>query len=84
MRILISTPLYPPETAYPAVFSRKLASYLRLSKTEKYLVTVLAFSDFPEKVENVKIIYVSKRQNLILRLIKYFIKLIRNTSLYDY
>ena len=69
MKILISTPLFPPEIAYPAKFSKKFARHL---VSCGYDVVVATFSDFPEKIENVEIIHVKKSNHLILRLLKFY------------
>lgn len=68
-KILISTPLFPPEIAYPASFSKKLGSHL--SKYGHDIV-IATFSDSPEKIENVKVLHVRKSLNLIYRMIKFY------------
>lgn len=83
MKILISTPLFPPETHYPAFFSKELAN--QLSRTHD--VIVLAFVDYPEKIleagKEIPVLNVSKNQNLFLRLFKFFILLLRNVKNHD-
>ncbi len=79
MRILISTPLFPPETAYPAAFAKNLSLLL----SEKNIVTVLAFVEAPEKVDNVNIISVSKKQNLAKRLTIFTYRLFQEVKNHD-
>ena len=64
MRILIATPLYPPDTAPAAQYVKELA--LRLSHT--HTITVLAYGELPEKVAGARIISVSKKRPLAVRL----------------
>ena len=64
MRILIASPLYPPDIAEPAPYIKELAR--RLSDTHS--VTIATYAKFPERVDGVKIIYTSKGRPLPLRL----------------
>ncbi len=65
MRLLIATPLYPPDIAPLAVYVKELARRLSAESTE---VTVLAYGHIPEKIDNVQIIPVRKDRPLLLRL----------------
>jgi len=67
MRIAIATPLYPPDTAPAAHYAKELAE--RLSHTHS--VCVVAYSYLPEPIEGVRIVSVTKRLPLLLRLITY-------------
>ncbi len=80
MKILISTPLYPPETARVSIFAKQLAMNLQMIYVEKHLITLLAYSDFPENINNVKIISVSKKQNLLKRIILFTKILLREVK----
>lgn len=64
MRILVVTPLYPPDIAGSAPYVKALAT--RLSMTHK--VTVLAYGHIPEMVPRVRIRSIEKRDTLIVRL----------------
>ena len=64
MRILLITPLYPPEVADAAVYAKELAR--RLSKNHK--VTVLAYAHLPEKLPGVRTIIIEKNQTRATRL----------------
>jgi len=73
MRIVIATPLYPPEIAGPAPYIKELAR--RLSKDTE--VTIVAYARLPEQVPGVHIIAVDKRRPLPLRLFAYLRALAR-------
>jgi hypothetical protein len=73
-KILISTPLFPPEVAYPAAFSKKLAKHLSACG---YDVVVATFSDFPEKIEGVEVLHVKKSHNIFVRLILFYLLLFK-------
>lgn len=67
MKIILATPLYPPDIAEPAPYVKELASRL----CDKHDVTIVAYSSIPEEIPGVKIMAVSKRQPLLIRLVKY-------------
>lgn len=79
MRIVLATPLYPPEIAEPAPYAKELAR--RLSET--YEVVVVAYSHLPEELSNVRVSATDKRQPLSMRLIACTRALIRETSSAD-
>lgn len=64
MKILIATPLYPPEVAAAAAYAKELAARL----AQKHEVTVVAYTHLPEPVEGVRVIAVDKRQPRFERL----------------
>ncbi len=64
MRVLIVTPLYPPEVADAAVYTKELAR--RLSNDHE--VTVVAYAHLPEKVPGVSVATIDKQQPLLARL----------------
>lgn len=68
MRIVLATPLYPPEIAEPAPYIKELAKRL----AESHDVVIVAYTRLPEKVPGVKIIAIDKRRPLLLRLFAYF------------
>ncbi|QQR64901.1 hypothetical protein IPH92_05125 [Candidatus Kaiserbacteria bacterium] len=57
MRILLVTPLYPPDIAGPAPYVKELATRLDGAHT----ITILAYSHIPEIVSGVAIVTVEKR-----------------------
>ena len=75
MRIVLVTPLYPPDTASTALYVKELAR--RLSSAHE--VTIVAYAHIPEPVKNVEIVAVPKRQPLTSRL-SAFIKVLRQAS----
>ena len=78
MKILLLTPLFPPDTGDPASYVKDLAT--RLSGHE---VTLLIYGRLPEAVPNIKIISIDKRQWLPLRLLKYTKSLWQNSEMTD-
>ena len=64
MRILIATPLYPPEIAEPAPYAKELARRL----SESHEVTVVAYTHLPEELPDVRVIAIDKRLPLVRRL----------------
>ncbi len=67
MKIVIATPLYPPEIAEPAPYIKELAKRL----AELHEVTIVAYARLPEKVPGVSIVVIDKRRPLPLRLLSY-------------
>ncbi len=65
MRLLIVTPLYPPDIAPLAVYVKELAKRL----TGHAEVTIIAYAHIPEKIEGVRIIAIPKNVLLPFRLI---------------
>ena len=72
MRILLITPLYPPDIAGTAPYVKELAERLASAHT----VTILTYGHIPELVPNVIIHTVEKSSLLPLRIIRFCIKLI--------
>jgi hypothetical protein len=79
MRILIASPLYPPDIAEPAPYTKELAR--RLGGT--HAVTVVTYGNFPEKVPNVRIVHTSKKRPLPVRLLAYTFLLLKESSQVD-
>lgn len=73
MRILIATPLFPPDIAEPAPYVKELAT--RLSASDQ--VTVLMYGHLPEKVSGVPYVCIDKRAHLLTRLYQYSRALLR-------
>jgi len=73
MKIIIATPLYPPETAEPASYIKELAKHL----SNKHEITIVAYANTSEKIKNTKLITINKRRPLFIRLIKYFIEIFK-------
>ncbi len=79
MRILIATPLYPPDIAPLAVYVKELAKRLR----EDAEITILAYAHIPEKVDDVRIVSVEKNSLLIFRLVAFIRALLRESRRAD-
>lgn len=67
MRILLATPLYPPDIAEPAPYVKEAAE--RLSKD--HTVSILAYNHIPEEVTGVRTIAVEKNRPVFIRLYNY-------------
>lgn len=80
MRIVIATPLYPPDIAEPAPYVKTLATKL----TEAgHQVTIVLYGRLPETIPGVSYICIDKRASLPLRLVRYFFALFRATKQAD-
>ena len=73
MKIVIATPLYPPDIAEPAPYVKELVKRL----VSAHDVTIVAYGNLPEKVDDVAVVPISKRQPLLTRLFLYTIALMR-------
>jgi glycosyltransferase involved in cell wall biosynthesis len=79
MRILIVTPLFPPDTPAAATYTKELAR--RLSK--KHEVTVLLYGYLPETIPGVQLINIDKRRAAPLRLWSFMQRLTGQSALAD-
>ncbi len=64
MKILIVTPLYPPDIAPLALYVKECATRL----STKAEVTVLAYAHLPEKIDGVRIVSVAKDTPAFIRM----------------
>ncbi len=72
MKILIATPLYPPDIAPSAQYVKELTKRL----IEKgYSITIVAYARIPEKIQGAQILAVKKNRLLLLRIPAYFFTL---------
>lgn len=67
MKIIIATPLYPPDIAEPAPYVKTLAGKL----VPHHSVTVVLYGNLPEEVAEVRYVCIDKRMPLPLRLWHY-------------
>lgn len=67
MKILIATPLYPPDVAEPAPYVKELATRLM----REHSVTILAYNHIPEEIPGVRIVTIEKNKPLLIRLFHY-------------
>jgi glycosyltransferase involved in cell wall biosynthesis len=68
MKILVATPIYPPEIGGPATYTKELCERLH----DEHQLTVVAYTDVREAFEGTTLIPISKRRRLPVRLVKYF------------
>ena len=69
MKILVATPIYPPEIGGPATYAKELAKHLH----EKHNITIVAYTDVRGPFPGTKLIAVSKKKPLPVRLVKFFL-----------
>ncbi len=67
MKIILATPLYPPEIGGPATYIKELAERLR----DKHEIVIVAYASTSEKIAGTKLVTVSKRRPLPIRLLKF-------------
>lgn len=72
MRILIATPIFPPEAGGPATYTKEIAERLK----NQYQITIIAFAENPVMIENVNLVMINKRFPLPLRQILFLKKMI--------
>lgn len=81
MKIVLATPLYPPEIAQPAPYIKELAK--RLMEKE-HSITVVTYGHLPEQIPGVKTIVVNKKKLLMIRLFlftKTLLRVLRTTDI---
>jgi glycosyltransferase involved in cell wall biosynthesis len=76
MRIVLATPVYPPEIGGPATYTKELAERLH----EAHEIVIVAYASTSENVPGTTLITVNKRQPLLVRLVKYTVKLFLATK----
>lgn len=81
MRILIITPLFPPDVTVPASYAKELVSRLLTSGHE---VTILLYGHHPEAIPGVTYRTVSKQQHILPRLVSFTRMLFSLRSQFDY
>src|SRR3569623_1007794 len=79
MKIVLATPIYPPEIGGPATYTKELA--MRFAKSEQ--VTIVAYADEAQVVEGAKLVLVAKSQGLLTRLVQFFFALVREAARAD-
>lgn len=73
MKLIIATPIYPPEIGGPATYTKELCE--RLSDSND--ITVITYTNSAEAFPNTCLIPVGKGRPLSIRLILFFIRLLR-------
>jgi glycosyltransferase involved in cell wall biosynthesis len=67
MKIALATPLYPPEIGGPATYIKELSERLR----DDHEITIIAYATTSERIPGTKLVTVSKRRPLPIRLLKF-------------
>lgn len=67
MKMVLATPVYPPEIGGPATYTKELAERLR----DAHEITIVAYASTSEKIPGTRLITVSKRRILPLRMLKF-------------
>lgn len=67
MKILVVSPLFPPDIGETASYTKEAARRL----SERHSVSVLAYGRLLEQIPGVRFIEVDKRQPLIVRIVQY-------------
>jgi glycosyltransferase involved in cell wall biosynthesis len=68
MKIVVATPIYPPEIGGPATYTKELCDRLH----GEHELIVVTYTDNREVFPGTKLLAVSKRRPLPVRLVKYF------------
>lgn len=71
MKIIIATPLYPPDTDETAIYVKELGKQLK----GRHEITIVTYGEIPEKIKGVDIVSVSKKYPLPIRLLLYTLAL---------
>lgn len=79
MKILVATPLYPPETAQIALYSRQVARHLKTNDQ----VTILTYAYKIDPSDDLDIVTVDKTKPLFIRLAKYSWSLFKLSKTHD-
>lgn len=72
MKIILATPLYPPDVEPIATYNKELAR--RLS-TQKHNVVVTTYGKYPERLDGVLVVTTDKEKFSLVRIIYYTAKL---------
>ena len=73
MKIIIATPIYPPEIGGPATYTKELCAHL----ANTHDITVIAYTNSTDAFPNTHFVPVGKGRPLPVRLAVFFLKLLR-------
>lgn len=73
MKIVLATPIYPPEIGGPATYTKELCERLH----NQHEITVVAYTDVREAFAGTTLAAISKQRPLPIRLIKYFFTVLK-------
>lgn len=79
MKIILATPVYPPEIGGPATYTKGLALKLR----DSHEIVIVAYASTSELIGGVKLFVASKQRPLPIRLLKFFSILWRESRTAD-
>lgn len=80
MKILLATPLYPPEIGGPATYTKELAEQLK----NKHNLKIVAYTPRnPEQIDGVELIFVDKFKPLFYRLLIFFLAILKHSKNVD-
>lgn len=79
MKLLIASPLFPPDTAASALYVKELAAHL-----QQHEVTLLLYGHLPEHVQGATFVCVDKRKQPLHRIIQFTTNLITKSKQADY
>ncbi len=79
MKILIATPIYPPEIGGPATYTKELCERLH----NQHQITVITYTDSTEVFPGTRLVAISKQRPLPIRLLKYFLLLLKEAKSHD-
>jgi glycosyltransferase involved in cell wall biosynthesis len=73
MKVVIATPIYPPEIGGPATYTKELCERLH----DRHELTVVAYTDVHEAFEGTRLVAISKRRPLPIRLVRFFFAMLK-------
>ncbi|MBI5045400.1 MAG: glycosyltransferase family 4 protein [Candidatus Niyogibacteria bacterium] len=77
MKILLATPLYPPEIGGPATYTKELVERLK----NYHQIKIVAYTaKSPEQISGVELIFVDKLKPLPYRLIVFFLAILKHAK----
>lgn len=77
MKILLATPLYPPEIGGPATYTKELTEQLK----DKYNLKIVAYAaKNPEQIKGVELTFVDKLKPLLYRLFRFFLAVLKHSK----
>ncbi len=79
MKIILATPIYPPEIGGPATYTKELVGKLQ----DKHDITVVAFTNNQEGIPGSKLVAIDKQKKMIARLWQFFWAIYREAKQAD-
>lgn len=79
MKIIIASPLYPPEIGGPATYTKELAQRL----CDQHECTVIAYTNNNKPFPGTRLVPIAKNLSMPVRLFKYFLALLREAGAAD-